>query len=88
MAVMVPCSMPVGTALQPAASHAAHHLLRQRGGRHIDLGDRKSQQGVAHCAADDARFFAVAVEHSEQARHGTFAQPTCVERGCGRRRHP
>ena len=58
--------MPVGTALKPAASHAAHHLVGQRGGGDVDVAERLAEQRVAHRAADDARLLAVAVEHREQ----------------------
>ena len=75
MTVTVPCSMPVGTALQPAAVDAAHHLCRQRRGRHVDLGDRQPQERVAHRAADDARFLAVAIEQREEPRNRAFVQP-------------
>ena len=68
--------------------HAPHHFLRQRGRRHIDLGDRKPQQRVAHGAADHACLLTVAVEQRKQARHGAFFQPRRVERGGDGRRHP
>ena len=43
--VTVPCSMPVGTALKPAAVHAPHHLVRHRRGGDVDLGDRDRRAG-------------------------------------------
>ena len=46
---------------------AAHHLLRHRRGRHVDLADRQFHQRVAHRAADDTGFLAVAIEQREQA---------------------
>ncbi len=64
--VTVPWSMPVGTALKPAAVGAAHHLLRQRRGGDVDVAMRQAEQRVAHRAADHARLLAVAVEHGEQ----------------------
>ena len=67
--------MPVGIALPAGRLDAAHHLLRQRRRRHVDLVDRQIQQGVAHRAADDARFFAVAIEKREQARDLALLEP-------------
>ena len=62
----VPWSMPVGTALKPAACGAARHLGGQRRGRDVDIAVRQAEQRVAHRAADHARLLAVAVEHREQ----------------------
>ena len=55
MTVIVPCSMPVGTALKPAASARSDRLVRQVGRGDIDVGDRLFQQRVANRAAGDAR---------------------------------
>ena len=77
--VTVPCSMPVGTALKPAACSAAHHLGRQRGGGDVDVAERHAEQRVAHRAADDARLLAVAVEHGEQIRQAGRLQPFGIE---------
>ena len=54
---------------------AADDLLRHRRGRHVDLGDRKPNQRIAHRAADDARFFAVAIKQREQARDVATFKP-------------
>jgi hypothetical protein len=74
LAVTVPCSMPVGR-LAIGSSDAAHHLLQQRRSRNIDLGDRKSQQRIAHHSAADARFLAVAIE---QARNFAIMEPSGI----------
>jgi len=42
----------------------ADHHLRDRGGGDVDIAERLSQQGVAHRAADHARFLALAVANA------------------------
>ena len=66
--VMVPCSMPVGTGLKPAA---ATRLTTSSGTAVVATSISstvKPMQRVAHRAADHARLLAVAIEHAEQAR--------------------
>ncbi len=47
---------------------APHDLIRQRRGRNIDFMNRQAQQRIADGAADNARFFGIAVEKFEQRR--------------------
>ena len=61
--------------LEARGRGAAHHLLRHGGGGEVDVADRLAEQRVAHGAADHARFLAVAVEHVEQPRQRSLAQP-------------
>ena len=86
--VTVPCSMPVGTGLKPAAAGAADHLVGNGGGGDIDLADRLAEQRVAHRAADHARLLAVAIEHREQPRQRALAQPGAHRRAAAARRSP
>ena len=66
---------------------AAHHFLRHRRGRHVDLADRQFHQRIAHRAADDAGFLAVAIEQREQARELAVLEPGgVVEMGAVRHR--
>ena len=67
--------MPVGMALQPAAADPPHHLLGHRRRRHVDFVDRKVQQGIAHRAANNARFFPVAIEQRQEPRHLAMCEP-------------
>ena len=53
--VTVPCSMPVGTALEARRRASAITALRARVGRDVDVGDRPAEQRVAHAAADEER---------------------------------
>ena len=76
---MVPCSMPVGTALKPAASARRITSGRQRGGGNVDFAKRLGQQRVAHRAADDPRLLAGAVEHGQQILERRLLQPRGVE---------
>src|ERR1700680_626121 len=57
---------------------AAHHLLRHRRGRHVDLTDRNFHQRIAHRAADDAGFLAVAIEQRQQAGDLGILEPNGV----------
>ena len=61
--------------LEAGGLHAAHHLLRHRGGGDVDLVDRHVDQRIAHRAADHARFLAVAIEHGEQTRQRAAGEP-------------
>ena len=54
---------------------AAYDLFRYRRRRNVDFADREAQQRVAHRAADDARFFAVATERGEKARDLAMTEP-------------
>ncbi len=54
---------------------AAHDLLRHRRRRHVDLADRQFHQRIAHRAADDAGFLAVAIEQREEARDLAVLEP-------------
>ena len=65
--VMVPCSMPVGTGLKPAAVARRITSSRNRGGGDVEFVDRLAEQRVAHRAADHARLLAVAIEHLRAA---------------------
>ena len=56
--VTVPCSMPVGTALQPGGFGQRHDRRRQRVGGEVDVGDRPAEQRVPHAAADEERLVA------------------------------
>ena len=56
--VIVPCSMPVGTVLKPAASARRDRFLGQRRRRDVDIGDGLAEQRVAHRAAGDPRLLA------------------------------
>ena len=80
--VTVPCSMPVGTGLKPAAS-SADHFRRQRGGGDVDFADRHAEERIAHRAADHARLLAVAVEHGQQPRQRLLPQPSGIRDGPG-----
>ena len=77
--VTVPCSMPVGTALKPAASTRRDHLVGRGGGGDVDVAHRLVEQRVAHRAADHARLLAVAIEQREQERQRAFPQPGGLE---------
>ena len=67
--------MPVGISFAARRRNAPHDVFRQRGCRHIDFGHRKPKQGVAHRAADDARFFAVAIEQLQQVGDFALSKP-------------
>ena len=54
---------------------APHDLVRQRRRRDIDFMNWQAQQRVADGAADDARFFAIAVEKLEQRRRFAAHEP-------------
>ena len=58
---------------------AAHHLLRDRRGREVDVAHRFAQERIAHRAADNLRLFSVAVEHVDEARQRALAQPGRVK---------
>ena len=64
--------------LEPGGRNALHNFFRHRGGSDVNLGDRHAQQRVSHRAADDARLFAIAIEHSEQARQRATCEPAGV----------
>jgi hypothetical protein len=51
------------------------NLLGQCRGGDVDLADRLAEQGIAHCPSNDARLFAVAIEHGEQPGQRALAQP-------------
>ena len=73
--VTVPCSMPVGTGLKPAA---VTRLTTSSGTAVVATSISAigmPMQRIAHRAADHARLLAVAVEHAEQARQRARAQP-------------
>ena len=73
--VTVPCSMPVGTAFQPAAST---RRTTSSGTAVVATSISPTgtlQQRIAHRAADHARFFAVAIEQREQARDLALFEP-------------
>ena len=61
----MPCSIPVGTALKPAAN--------------IDIAERLAEQRVAHRTADDARLLAGPVEHGQEIRQVARLQPCGIE---------
>ena len=69
--------------LEAGGLHAAHDLLRHRGGGDVDLVRRQAEQRVAHRAADHARLLAVAVEHGEQPRQRAGGKPRLVELAIG-----
>ena len=57
--------------LQPAAVGPRRDVVRRRGRGEVDLADRQPDQRVAHGAADDARFVAVA----RRARRRSAGRP-------------
>ena len=76
-AVIVPCSMPVGTALILRRLQPRHDLVRREPCREIDVADGSAEQFVAHRAADVAGQAFVRAERVEQ-------RARC--RGCSRHR--
>ncbi len=64
---------------------AAHDFVRCCRRRNVDLGDRHAQQFIAHRAADDAGFFAIFVEQSQQPGEPIVFEPGCVSKLHGRR---
>ena len=66
--VTVPCSIPVGTGLKPAA---VTRFTTSSGTAVVATSISAigiSEQRVSHGAADHARLLAVAIEHRQQAR--------------------
>jgi hypothetical protein len=54
--------------LEPRRPRAANHFVGRRGGREVEIERRLAEREVAHCAADEARLLAVAVEGFERPR--------------------
>ena len=75
MTVTVPCSMPVGFALKPAASTRRTTSCGTAVVATSISPTGKLHQRIAHRAADDTRFLAVAIEQREQAGDRAVLEP-------------
>jgi hypothetical protein len=64
-----------GNGLPARRFDAPHDLIRQGRGRNIDFMNGQAQQRIADGAADNARFFGVAVEKFEQRRRFAAHEP-------------
>ena len=82
-AVIVPCAIPVGTALiRAASSRFTTSSGVSRVARSTSLCS-EPEQGVAHAAADEPRRAALGVERGKQPVHVAAVPPGCV----GKRGH-
>ena len=70
---------PGGHRLEARRLHPADHFSRGRGGGDVDVAMRLAEERVAHCAADDARFLAVAVERGENVAQRRLSKPSGVD---------
>ena len=70
-----------GNGVEAGLARAAHDLVGHRRGRQIDLADLKTEQRIAHRAADHARFLAVLVEHRQKPHERIVRQPRHFLRG-------
>ena len=75
---------------QPGRFDAAHDLFRQCSGRQVDFLDSALHERIAYRAADNARFFAVAIEQREKMLDRDFFEPSRLAelRGCRHRVAP